>query len=302
MDIQIVKDAIKENPELSSKLVETLKEFDSDLVIAKKSEIESENKKHIDNQVKHKIQDEVNNAVKKMHEKSESKISELLGIDKPDGVKGYEWYADVISKQKEKITGLNTQLDSKLSGDEVSKKRIEALELEIETEKNKTKEALQKGDNLYKSSLADSSINKFKWDENTDEKLKSFEKRDLQRELESVISLQEDNSILLIDKEGKPLLNPDNSSKPYTVDEYVNFKLKDYAPKKVERNGLNGEPKNNKVDKNDPFETFVASKAPKNYDDIISAASEYFNGKKGYANGSVKRTAEINKVKQKYGY
>jgi len=272
MDIlKIVQDAITENPELTNdQLVEKLKASDSDVLFTTKKE----NEAHIANQVKNQIQTEVNNAFSNLHGKSEKAIQEATGLTKPDNIKGYEWYTQLIQDQLGTIKSLNGKLDTTLSGDEVAKQQVLTLQKQLE-EANGLVEKEKLNTELFKKSThLNSAFGSLKFDESHDSDLISLKKQAVQDALINKAEFR-DGKLVFKGEDGNILLNPANASNPYTAEELVSEQMGKYLFKEQTAKGLNGKPKDTTTTSSSPVGTYIASKAPKNKDEFYAAGLEW---------------------------
>jgi hypothetical protein len=272
MDIlNIVKDAIAENPELTNdQLVEKLKASDSDVLFTTKKE----NETHIANQVKNQIQTEVNNAFSNLHGKSEKAISEATGLTKPENIKGYDWYAQLIKDQLGTIKGLNSKLDTTLSGDEVAKQQVLTLQKQLEEANGLVEKEKLNVELFKKGTFLNTAFGSLKFDESHDADLIGLKKQAVQDALINKAEFR-DGKLVFKGEDGNIMLNAANASNPYTAEELVSEQMSKYLYKEQTARGLNGQPKNKATTSSSPVGTYIASKAPKNKDEFYAAGLEW---------------------------
>ncbi len=274
--LQIVKDAIAGNPEIpNDQLVETLKASDSDVLFTTKKE----NETHIANQVQNQIQTEVNTAFSNLHGKSEKAISDATGLSKPENIKGYDWYTQLITDQLDTIKGLNEKVDSNLSGDEIAKQQVLALQQQLQDAQGLVDQEKQNNELFKKDLRLSSAFNSHKYDPSHDEDLIGLKSKTEQEKLLANSEFR-NGELVFLNEKGEVILNPANASNPYTPEEISGERMSKFLYKEQNAKGLDGRVKDTKATSSSPLNTFIASKAPKTRDEFITAALEWAGANK----------------------
>lgn len=262
----------------------------------------------LNNHAKNYWDSKIGDEIGKVHGGYDQDFKEVLGVEKPQGVKSYTFWKEQISKLKENANPeLLSEKDQQIvelkkaveqsSGSEHFKSLYEKLQSDSETRIAELNEQLNQFENKFRTNKIESLINKsmngFEFNSELPEDLRTSFVEGIVSKLIEGAKVMEDGTVTFYEN-NEPILNPKTLAKMEAGD-ILKTKLSSVLMKKENSAGGGVDPKT--VDPNNPnrFNTPATITTAKTQTQLFEAISKELSSK-GMRKGSKEYTGEFDKL------
>lgn len=271
-----LKEEFASNEEFRNSVLSTVK--DSGYQLYKSDEFDQV----INNKAETLVQAKVSDALKNNHTKLEESVFNIIGEQKKQDEKSYDYAARHLQLLKEQNEELSEKIKGNVSGDELLKQQVEKLtkDSQLKAEEYANTIALKEAElsKAKKQFMFDTEIKNLKFDSSLPKEL-----IDAQIELikQNVLnnSKIDNDKFLLTGEDGNVLTDPNKAHNAFQLGDYLHGKFSKYLHQD-NASGTGTKPNGERRIKTDnDAETYIRSKNPRNSQDVTRFAKEYARSK-----------------------